>query len=228
MGYTLQNMRDNIRNSLDVDTTDIPDSLLDVWVREGWQRVVRRLRRWPFLEKTSTFNTVAATANYLYATIGSNVDSVQKITGPDRDLNYIPIEQAERMYPRNTSSVGRPLYWTRWAKGLTLWPTPTAIESMQFRYYEAPIEWVSTGAAGTPSQLPDEFHDAILQWALMRAHAQQEDLDLSQAQKSTFDEILETIKRTYEHEPQAQLVVFGGSDPMNNWAYDDRLMYPFE
>jgi hypothetical protein len=97
---------------------------------------------------------------------------------------------------------------------------------MEARYYETPIEWVSGGGSSSPSQLPDEFHGLIMQWALMRAHAQQEDLDLSSYQRKIFDDQVETVKSALDHEPIPQPLVIGSGSSRRHPA--DRLRYPFD
>lgn len=227
MSLTLQNIRDHVRTSLDVDTTDIPDAILDQWIRDGWRRVIRRVRRWPFMEKLTTLNTVGGTANYTYATINANCEEIIDLNGPNWRIRQKSPELAERVYPRSYTGQGEPVIWSRWQDTVTLYPTPGAVYSIQVRYYEKPIEWVTGGAASTPSQLPDDFHDLIAIWALHRAHAQQEDLDLAAYQKKVFDENLETLRKAFEHRFVDNPLVLGGDSDWPN-SSPARLTYPFE
>lgn len=227
MALTLQNMRDHVRTALDVDTTDIPDSILDQWIRDGWRMVIRRVRRWPFMEKQTTLSVLAGTAAYTYATVNANCEEVIDVNGPTWRVRNISPEEAERIWPRNVTSSGVPTKWTRWQDTITFYPTPAANASMLVRYYEKPIEWVTGGAASTPSQLPDDFHDLIVTWALMRAHAQQEDLDLSGYQKQIFEEQMTTMKKAFQFRFVEQPSILGGGTP---GVYDGpaRLAYPFD
>ena len=70
MSVTLNALRTQVRNMVDLDETDLPDSIIDQFAREGFQRIYSLERRWPFLQETYTFTTIAQQREYSISTIG--------------------------------------------------------------------------------------------------------------------------------------------------------------
>ena len=59
-----------VRDISDLDTVDLPNSLLDTFIKEAFQRIVALERRWPFYQETYTLNTVANQRPYTISAIG--------------------------------------------------------------------------------------------------------------------------------------------------------------
>ncbi len=58
MGMTLAQVRTMVRDISDLDTTDVPNSIIDNAAKEAFQRIVVLERRYPFYQDTFTLNTV--------------------------------------------------------------------------------------------------------------------------------------------------------------------------
>jgi hypothetical protein len=70
MAITLTTLRSQVRDMADLDETDLSDTLIDQFAREGFQRIYALERRWPILQESYTFSTVANQREYTVSTIG--------------------------------------------------------------------------------------------------------------------------------------------------------------
>ena len=64
MAYTLEQLRTYVRQHLDLDQSELPNELIDVWARDASTKIARTRKRWPFLETSWTLTTVASTRDY--------------------------------------------------------------------------------------------------------------------------------------------------------------------
>jgi len=67
---TLNTLRDQVRAMADLDETDLSDSVIDQFAKEGFQRIYALERRWPYLQTTFTTSTSAGIRSYLIENIG--------------------------------------------------------------------------------------------------------------------------------------------------------------
>ena len=72
----LTDMRDYVRNVVDIDSTDITDATLNTFIREGYDVIVFSEKRWPFYETAITFDTVASQKDYAIADVATNLSFV--------------------------------------------------------------------------------------------------------------------------------------------------------
>ena len=54
----------------DLDVSDVSDTILSAYIRDGYDRFMALERRWPWLEASYTLNTVANQSAYLLSAIG--------------------------------------------------------------------------------------------------------------------------------------------------------------
>jgi hypothetical protein len=67
VAQTAATIRQFVRDITDLDTADLPDSLLNMYIRDGYYRILDLEKRWKFLEETFTFNTVVDQRAYTIA-----------------------------------------------------------------------------------------------------------------------------------------------------------------
>ncbi len=110
MSITLTELRTQVRNMADLDEVDLPDSIVDQFAREGFQRIYSLERRWPFLQETYTFNTVIGQREYTISTIGDirEIISVVDSSTSGNRLTLIDYNQAEDIWLGNTDVPSRP------------------------------------------------------------------------------------------------------------------------
>ena len=100
MAMSLTDVRLMVRNISDLDTTDLPNSVLDDFVKEAFQRIIVLERRWPKYQETYTFNTVVNQRAYTIATIGDirEVISLVDTSTSGSRLTMIPYDNAEEIW----------------------------------------------------------------------------------------------------------------------------------
>ena len=100
---TLNELRAYVRDITDLeDEVDIPTTLIDLYVRDGFERILNLERRWPFLEVSATFDTVAAQREYPISSIGSGnfreITSVVDTSSAGNRFDLISHDEAERIW----------------------------------------------------------------------------------------------------------------------------------
>ena len=115
-------MRDYVRNVVDIDTTDITDSTMNTFIREGYNAVVYSEKRWPFYEFATTFDTVASQKDYPLSTVGASISvthdggsiapGVRELASLKTDnhvLTFIGYDDGDIIYPLDSNTTGNPL-----------------------------------------------------------------------------------------------------------------------
>jgi hypothetical protein len=212
MAYTLQQIRDYVRSHIDLELEDLPDAVLDVFVREGSKRVERAEKRWPFYEAEYTFATVSGTEDYdIEGTFGTALSEITSIVTPEHGpIRWIGRDVADTHFPLGSDATGEPVAFSEWAGTLRLYPTPDAAYTLQVRGYRESSDWVADGAGGVPD-LPGDLHNCIAQWALARAYAQQDDPEMAQLFERQFADELNFFRRRLNDSPPAQPLVMNGT-----------------
>lgn len=208
MSITLTQLRTQVRNMVDLDETDLPDSIIDQFAREGFQRIYSLERRWPYLQETYTFNTVANQREYTISTIGDirEIISVVDTSTSGARLTLIPYDNAEEIWLGNTDVPSRPYFYSFWDKKLQLWAKPDAIYPITVRAYRNPVyTWLSN--TGETIDLDEWFHALLPYFVIARVYQRQEDSDLSAMYMRSFEEGVGLARRDLMKASSAQPVI---------------------
>ncbi len=208
MSITLTQLRTQVRNMVDLDETDLPDSIIDQFAREGFQRIYSLERRWPYLQETYTFNTVANQREYTVATIGDirEIISVVDTSTSGARLTLIPYDNAEEIWLGNTDVPSRPYFFSFWDKKLQLWAKPDAIYPITVRAYRNPVYTWLTNTSET-IDLDEWFHALLPYFVIARVYQRQEDSDLSAMYMRSFEEGVGLARRDLMKASSAQPVI---------------------
>lgn len=228
---SLQEIRDYARLHLDIDEEDTPDLLLDVWAREGFNRVARAEDEYSFYSIVVPFTTVAAQQAYDLTTIAggtpaSIVAKVKDVRGDSWALSPADHRQMREHYRSTSPTSGTPRHFSQFGTDLYLWPTPGGESALELTGYRRPYDWVAQGAAATPD-LPDEFHDMIAMWVLHRLYAQQDDPEMANHYREYFAGSFSTLRREYTRGLVAQPLIMNGGTRSGGFP-SSRLLYDFE
>lgn len=208
MSITLTQLRTQVRNMVDLDEVDLPDSVVDQFAREGFQRIYSLERRWPYLQETYTFNTVANQREYTIATIGDirEIISVVDTSTSGARLTLIPYDNAEEIWLGNTDVPSRPYFYSFWDKKLQLWAKPDAIYPITVRAYRNPLYTWLTDTTLT-IDLDEWFHALLPYFVIARVYQRQEDSDLSAMYMRSFEEGVGLARRDLMKASSAQPVI---------------------
>lgn len=211
MSITLTQLRTQVRNMVDLDETDLPDSIIDQFAREGFQRIYALERRWPILQETYTFNTVANQREYTISTIGDirEIISVVDTSTQGARLNLIDYNEAEGIWLGNLDVASRPYFYSFWDKKLQLWAKPDIVYPMTVRAFRNPVyTWLSN--VNEAIDLDEWFHAILPYFIIARVYQRQEDSDLSAMHMRSFDEGVAFARRDLMKASSAQPVVMSG------------------
>ena len=151
----LSEMRDYVRNIVDITTNDISDTTMNTFIREGYDIIVFSEKRWPFYEVAVTFDTVASQKDYAIADVATNLSlthdgvtfsgaSAPKNVGlreiaamktENHVLEYIGYDVGDVIYPLDSNTTGKPWYWSMWSSGSS---ASTGISNQTIRLYPTP------------------------------------------------------------------------------------------
>lgn len=211
MALTLAQLRAQVRSMADLDEVDLPDSLIDQYAREGFQRIYALERKWPYLEETYTFNTVANQREYTISDIGDIREIISVVdTSPSGErFTLISNTEAEEIWLGNTDVPGRPYFFSFWDGKIRLWPKPDSVYPITLRAYRNPLyTWLSN--VNLPIDIDEWFHQILPYFILGRVYQRQEDAELSMMHMRSFEEGVAFARRDLMRGSSAQPVVMSG------------------
>lgn len=223
---TLQQIRDQVRNTVELDATDIPDSILDLFIQEGFDRIARDERRWSFYEADYTFSSVASQGAYAFTSIDADLATVDGVEHENWMLMPISHQLAQGQYA-GSDVTGTPTNFSVWNSKLHLWPKPDGVLTVSVRGYRQPSDWIAQGSGASPD-VPVEFHPLIVLWALHRAYLQQDDQASGQMLRQMFTEQFRVLKTRYMREHVAEPSIIGATHGTSFSMLPPRLRYPFD
>jgi hypothetical protein len=195
----------------DLDSTDLSDAVIDQFAREGFQRIYALERRWPILQETYTFNTVANQREYTISTIGDirEIISVVDTSTQGARLTLIDYNDAESIWLGNLDVASRPYFYSFWDKKLQLWAKPDIVYPMTVRAFRNPVyTWLTD--ITEEIDLDEFFHSILPYFVLARVYQRQEDSDLSNMYMKSFEEGVAFARRDLMKASSAQPVVMSG------------------
>jgi len=186
---TASDLRSTVRDITDLDIEDLPDSLLNLYLRDGYYRILDLEKRWVFLEKSFTFSTVANQRAYNIASFTNDpigqIVSVIDESGIGLSLDMVPFDMAETTYVGAYDTSGDPLFYAIWEGQIHLFPKPNNVRTLKVRGYREPTDWV--GEDDVVDAAPS-LHFALVYYACSRIYQRLEDTVMSSEYKRSFDE----------------------------------------
>ena len=211
MAITLTTLRSQVRDMSDLDEVDLSDAVIDQFAREGFQRIYALERRWPILQETYTFNTVANQREYTISTIGDirEIISVVDTSTQGARLTLIDYNDAEGIWLGNLDVASRPYFYSFWDKKIQLWAKPDIVYSMTVRAFRNPVyTWLTNITESI--DLDEWFHAILPYFVLARVYQRQEDSDLANMYLKSFEEGVALARRDLMKASSAQPVVMSG------------------
>jgi len=211
MALTLANVRTMVRAISDLDSTDVPNSIIDDAAKEAFQRIVVLENRFPKYQETYTFSTVTNQRPYTISTIGDirEIISLVDTSTSGSRLTMIPYDNAEEIWLGNTDVASRPYFYAIWDSALHLYPKPDAVYSITVRAYRNPLyTWVTDTSISM--DIDEWFHLLIPYFVLARIYQRQEDPELSQMYMRSFEEGVAMARRDLTKTPMARPLLLSG------------------
>lgn len=178
---TLGDLRDRVRSQTQTTDSELPNSDVDSWLQEAYDRTVAATNDWPFFEHTWNLTLTAGESeideptDYMIQQVISFVDTTENI-----QMELVHQEWAEKFYSRLIQSVGVAVHYSLWDGKIIFWPTPAYDDDRVYRMrgYRRPIDWIALGAA-QKVDADYRLHLPLAHYATALAYEQQEDMEMS-------------------------------------------------
>jgi hypothetical protein len=219
VGMTAAQIRSTVRDITDLDEDDVPDSLLNMYIRDGYYRILDLEKRWPFLETTFTFQTRDGVRSYALDTlttepmsqIASLVDNSERGTR----LAAVSYDEAEQTFAGANDVTGDPEYFAMWAGQIHIYPRPNTNVTLVARGYREPLDWQTEGGQVDASP---SLHFPLVYYACSRIYQQLEDAVMADTYKRSFDEGVGLAARNIVKPNSHTPMVLSGSKT-GNYSY---------
>jgi len=203
------------RTITELEVTDVSDATIDLYIKDGYNRMLGIERRWPSFEATTTLTTVAGTQAYSLASIGAGdlreVTSLVNATTGTR-LSWISYDQAEAAFMSSLASGdAEPRYYSVWGGSIQLWPAPDSAYQLYVRGYRKPTNWSDFDAVEIDAD--DRLHYALVYFAVASLYSLQEDAQMSQFYRQQFDEAVRLAHADIVRVPSQVPLVLSGGNP---------------
>ena len=172
MAYTLANLRTDIRNYTEVDSTVLADSILDTFIRNAENKIYREADN----DDNRFYSTSNLTSGNRYVTIPADLRIIRYIQLTDTTVTpniQVFLESKDPSYMAefyNTPSTasGVPRYYANWdANYWVVAPTPNAGYEITMAFVKQPTSLV-TDTGGT--YLSNKYQDLLLYGSLVNAY----------------------------------------------------------
>lgn len=208
---TVQDVRDFVRLYFDLDSTDLPDKLVDRWISEGWGKVVRYRPNWPGFNATVQLTTLALVSEY-----ASPLKDIESISGPDRFLLQLSASNAERRFIRSgvEDPAGTPVAFSVYAGKVRLWPKPAIAGVYAVRGQRTPLnptDSIPTDPIDLPS--PDAV-EMLTAWVLARVATREQELETAKAYSDAFSQGMQLLAKDETDSPAFVPIVLNSQRPL--------------
>ena len=211
---TLAQIRTQVRSVVDIDTSDIDDTTIDIIIGQGFDTIVYSEKRWPFYEVSTTFNTVVGQKDYTLTAIAAAPDAIAQgireivaIRSNDHVLRYIGRDDGDWNNPLDVDTSGTSWEWSYWDDKIRLYATPGSVETMHVRAVRNPTAFGLGSGASTTPDLPTAFHPILTTYTTARAYMQQEDPVMANQYQTQFQIELDNVARRFADAPAPQPMV---------------------
>lgn len=224
---TLADLRTFVRAYFDLDVSDLPDTLIDRWVSEGWRNIVRFRPNWPGFEDTTSLVVVAGTHTYA---MPAAIKDIISLEGPDRFLIQLSSEQAERRFIRGgiLEPAGPPVAYSVFERQVRLWPTPSTSKSYTLRGYRDPVNPL-TGGISDPIDLPHaDATELLVSWLVHKAAIREAEAATAAAYLDAFTQGLQLLAKDETDTPPSEPIVLNSVPAVPtglNTLLPDRLRF---
>lgn len=209
---TAVELRSAVRQIVDLDTDDLPDTLLNLYIRDGYYRILDLEKRWAFLETSFDFSTVPNVRSYLISGFTVEpIDDVVSIVDNTRTgyrLDMVGYDMAEQTYSGAYDTTGEPMFYAVWHDRIHIYPKPNNQRVLTCRGYREPNDWItSDGTVDAPASL----HFPLVYYACSRIFQQLEDAGMASIYKQSFDEgVALARKKLMQPTSHGQLIMAHG------------------
>lgn len=209
----VQTLRNFVREHLDVDDEELPDTLLNIYLQDSFDVTMSLDNRWPRNEQIWTV-TKPIDQDWVDPPVDLNHPSIISVMPDSTRIPLINIDHtnAEQMFAP-VGVEGVPVYYSVWNDRIWLWPriALTSAYDLTIRGYRQPV-W--DNVASTIPDLDPRCHIALAYYAISLAYAQQEDEVLEAVWLARWERTISTHRRAIREPIHARPLVMNGGAPV--------------
>lgn len=233
LAMSLADIQAFVRDALDVDTTDLTDAVLNVFIQDGFDKIIGYFDGSPvFYQVEYPFTSNPAQQSYSLdtdlPTTPTPLQSVTDVRGETWSLRPADHRQIRAVYRESSPQSSRPTEFSLWGRNLFLWPIPDTAAQFFVTGIRQPADWITS--AGSPD-CPADFHNLIAMWALGRGYMQQDDIYTGSFLRDEFYTELANRANRYAHGNDAQPLLINSTRKPDKWRTErvlGPLIYDFE
>ena len=198
MAYTITDLRTDIRNFTEVDSTVFSDAILNRLVQNAENKIYRAVDS----DADRFYATSTTTNGNRYVTIPSDlriIRYVQITTSTVTPNIHEFLEQRDtsfmaEYYNTPGTASGVPKYYANWDGNFwVLAPTPNASYTITMAYIKQPTSLTDSSVAATGTYLSNKYQDLLLYGSLVEAYGYLKGpIDMLQYYQGQYDKSLET------------------------------------
>lgn len=180
MALTLADLRSQVRSQTQTTASELPDSDVDAWLQQAYNRTIAFENDWPFFEEQWSMTLPAGSASVALPVTPYRLRSngIASLFMGGKRLEMVDHALGETMdgyFPGSSD----PPYFSVWGDKVYFWPAPSADTDQDFsiRGHRRPTDWIGAGAASEPD-CDEALHAVLVPYAVALAYAQQEDPEL--------------------------------------------------
>jgi hypothetical protein len=205
------------RTITELDQNDVTDTTLDLYIKDGYDRIIALERRWPFLEAATTLSTVANQRDYPLSSIGAgNLREVISLVNPDPGarLQLISYDQGEEAFLANQfDHANEPHWWSVWGDSIQLWPKPDAVYQLLVRGYRKPNSWHLSD--GVEVDADERLHRSLVYYTVAHLYQLQEDTEMASYYRNTFEEAVQLVRADIMRVPSHGPLMLSAGGPLH-------------
>ena len=180
-----------INNNIITDVTTVTGQAKIVadFVNEAQTVLYSEAVNWYSLYATSTIPTIAGTAEYAVPS-----DMGRLIVMINETQDYVMVEDFIKnldIADPNRGEQSSPTHFTIQASNFRLYPVPSAVETLRYRYYKVPATLATNSAT---SDLPIECEPSLMEWVKFQIYEYLKQYESADRSRITYDRLLKRAK----------------------------------
>lgn len=200
---------DAVREITEMDSADVSDTVIDIYMRDGYNRIIELERRWTFLETTFSLTTTVGQEDYTVDDFTADEirEVIAVVDSENNRLHYVGYDDAEETLIDSPLTTGNPTFYSFWGGKMFLFPTPEEAATLSVRAYRYPTDWVTNDTA------PDgvaSFDMALVYYVISRIYQAQEELNTAATYERMYSDTVTLARRDLTRPPSSSPMVFAG------------------
>ena len=206
----LSELRAYVRTQTQTTSGELPNSVIDSYLQEGFNRTIALENRWPFYQKD--WEIVVDAGDVSFPVPGDvNQPGIVALRNKDEGYSIELMDHvtAEEIYGHGVVS-SIPRRWSLWGDTAYFWPAVAADTEVTWKLsgYRLAADWIAGGDASEPD-CDSRLHRPLAHYAIALAYAAQEDETLDEkAMRRWYDDVM-SVREQIMSPPRARPLVMG-------------------